>query len=181
MTFERSHDKPRLQRPKLRDVSTPPSAARKPRRAEKRPHRSANRSLVSLARQAAGEAVGTHGSDVATPPAPSQLAREALRLFRAFVRELGTASPTARAHALGYAMQSAAAMRLTIAADAAGVDTERGLLLLEQASKCQGRAERSATAAIALAGVLDRPRKPSDGNLADLLREAAKPRGEDPA
>jgi len=162
MTFERSEGKPRLQRARLRDVSTPLSADDKPRRIERRPHRTANRSLLLMARQAAGEAMGSVGSDLETPPAPSQLAREALRLFRALVRELGTSSPTARTHALAYAMQTAAAMRLTIAADAAGLDTQRGLELLEQAAKCQARAERSATAAIALAGLLksSRPKAP---------------------
>lgn len=105
--------------------------------------------------------MGSATSGLPSPPEPSQLAREALRLFRAFVRELGTASPTARAHALAYAMQHAAAQRLTFAADAAGLATDRGLALLEQAAKCQGRSERSATAAIALAGLLGKPRATS--------------------
>lgn len=169
--IENDQGKKRLQRPKLRDVSRPPSADARPRRTEARPHRTANRSLLALARHAAGEALGSIGSEHATPPEPSQLAREALKLFRAFVRELGTASPTARTHALAYSMQSAAAVRLTIAADAAGVDTERGLQLLEQAAKCQGRAERSAVAAITLAGLLDKTKKPANRALERILKD----------
>ena len=168
MSIQNSKGKPRLQRPRLRDASKPSHDADKPRRTERRPHRTANRSLLAAARHAAGEVVGSDGFDRATPSEPSQLAREALRMFRAFVRELGTGSPTARAHALAFAMQHAAGQRLTLAADAAGLDTPRGLALLERASQCQARSERAATAAIALAGLLDGRRTPK-GALAPWL------------
>ena len=169
--IENDQGKKRLQRPKLRDVSLPGSGANKPGRAERR-HRAANRSLLLQARTLAGKlGVGSVGvGDDVAPEGAQELAREALRVFRAFVKELGTASPTARSHAFAYAMQSAAAQRLTFAAAAAGLDTPRGLQLFEQATRAQGRAERSAIAAITLAGLLDpKTKKPVNTALARIL------------
>jgi hypothetical protein len=167
VTIERDNGKPRLQRKRLRDVSRPASTTAKPSPTDRR-HRTANRSLVLQARRIAGElGVGSARVDgAAAPEGAQELARESLRAFRAFVRELATQSPTARTHAFAFAMQSAAAQRLTFAAAAAGVDTPRGLQLLEQAQKCQGRAERSAIAAITFAGLLDRVPK---GKRADVV------------
>jgi hypothetical protein len=170
VTVENDNGKPRLQRRRLRDVSRPSSTTGEPPRAERR-HRTANRSLLLQARRIAGElGVRSEGGEGATAPGAAQeLAREALRVFRAFARELGTVSPTARSHALAFAMQSAAAQRLTFSAAAAGLDTPHGLQLLEQAARCQGRAERSAIAAITLAGLLDRRAPEANAALARIL------------
>jgi hypothetical protein len=121
--------------------------------------------LLALARQVAGEAMARPSGAASPPEGAQELAREALRAFRAFCRELATASPTARAHALAFAVQSAIAQRLNFSAAAEGLDTARGLALLEQAAKCQGRAERSATAAIALVGLLGKPRAPTGDEI----------------
>lgn len=164
MTFERSHNKSRLERPRLRSVSQPSAADREPGSTAGRPYRAANRSLTATARAAAAKALGSVGANRSTPPEAAQIAQEGLRLFRAFVRELGTTSPTARAFALSFAMQSMAAQRLTLAATEAGLGTDRGAQLLEAAARSQGRAERAATAAATFAGLLRG--KPGDQNPA---------------
>lgn len=115
--------------------------------------------MLVRVREAAGEVTGVQPAS----PEAATLACDALRLFRAFIRELGgPASPIVRSLALGYALQHVAGARLTLAAAEAGLATDEGARLLERAAKAQGRAERSAVAAATFAGILS-PRDRTPG------------------
>ncbi len=181
-TFERQHERPRLQSTRLRDAKPrPSSAASEPTAAPQRPHRAAKRSLLASMRAAIVVAMGSQGSGAGASPEGAQaaLAKQALQQFRAAKSELRTDSPIALSHLLAWATQSTVAVQLTLAAAAAGLATDQGQRLLEQAARCQGRAERSSTAAIVTAGLLGKPRKgATDGDaLAALVANASKPRG----
>lgn len=183
MSVERSHGKTRLRPRTLRALKAPPSlAGGEPRPAHARPHRTARRSLLATVRAAAEQEVGGTVVDGRAPSEAAELAKQALRLFRAGKREIGSDSLTACTLLLAWAMGSAVAQHLTLAGAVAGLSSDRGLALLERAAKSQGRAERSWCAAITAAGLLDGRREtgiaPQD--LARLLREAAKPRESTP-
>lgn len=85
----------------------------------------------------------------------AELARVALRLFRAGRRELGSDSLTAAVHLFGWALQCAVAQRLTLEAGQVGLGTDRGVDMLERGGMAQSRAERSWIAAVNAAGLLD--------------------------
>ncbi len=179
-SFPRSHELHRLEPTRLRDVKArPSSAAPEPRVHPKRPNRAVRRSLLANTRAAAAKLVGSPGSEAGTPPEGAQVAQLALRSFRSAKRSIGTNDPIALAHLLNWALMSAAAQELTLAAAEAGLATDRGQRLLPQAQKCAGRAERSSTAAIVTAGLLGKPRKgtPDADMLAALVASASKPRG----
>lgn len=158
----------------------PSRAAGEPGATCKRPHRNAKRSLLATVRAAAEKLGQAAGSEVNAALGGTLLARQALRLFRAGKRELGTDSPLALSHLLAWALQSSAAQVLTLAAADTDLASDRGARLLEQAAKCQGRAERSSVAAASFAELLAKARKtPTTADaLADLVRNAAKPREE---
>ena len=84
--LHRSHDRPRLE--PARDIkAVPPPSARRPPRRQARPYRSSRHSLLAQVRAAAEAEVGTGES--------RDLARLALKLYRAGKRELQADSPTA--------------------------------------------------------------------------------------
>jgi len=168
-TFEKTQGRLGLQRPRQRDLKPLPKADPSvPRRGAKRPHRPANQALfVELRREAARAGV----SDA------SVLARRALQLFRAGVKEHGITGLTARAHLLGWALQTAMAHMLTLQAASTGLGTDRGLELTERAGKAQGRAERSWVAAVSAAGLLSGNRAgASSEELVALMHAAGTPR-----
>lgn len=176
--FELQHDGVRLQPDQRRDLKpVPKQAAAGKKRNKKRPHRSAKRSLLSQVRMEAEQLAVDSGAGRSVDG--QQLAKDALRLFRAAKREVCTDSPIAMSHLLAWALQSSAAQRLTLEAAKAGLGTERGARLLEQSAKCQGRAERSSVAAASFARLLEQPRGGTDNAsaLRDLIAEAARPRG----
>lgn len=162
-SHQRSQGRVRLAEHRLRDqqpLPSPNAGATPP--GDERHHCIPIRHLTALTRVVAGER-GSVESELAASPGAAQLARAGLKSYRALVRELGwPKSPTARAHALTYGLLTAAAHQLVLEAGAAGIATTRGLELLDAATRIAGRAERSSTAALALAGLLDGKRsKPS--------------------
>ena len=160
MTFERDNHKPRLQRAKLRDVSLPTGTESEPGRARKRAYRSSRHATLATLSRAQSGADGAQAAE---------LARRALCVYRGAVRELGVAAatrgPTVHAHLLAFATQHVVSQRLTMLAAAADLGSDRGLALLGEAQRAQGRAERSWTAAIAASGLL-RGRAPDPGGEA---------------
>lgn len=178
--FQIQHDGVRLQPDQRRDLKPVPRGATVgKKRNKKRPHRSAKRSLLAQVRAQAEQLAADAGAGKNVDG--QQLARDALRLFRAGKREVCTDSPIAMSHLLAWALQSSAAQRLTLEASKAGLGTDRGARLLQQAAKAQGRAERSSVAAASFARLLERPRNNSDdaAALRELMQQAAKPRGDE--
>lgn len=158
-----SHDLPRLELTRARDLAPLPiDAGATPGRAERRPYRSSRHAVLATLRAAQA---GAQGAEAAA------LARRALCVYRGAVRELGAAAavrgPTIHAHLLAHATQAVVAQSLTMLAAAAGLGTDRGLALLAEAQRAQGRAERSWVAAVAASGLL-RGRTPDPGTTTDV-------------
>lgn len=94
---------------------------------------------------------------------PSQEAREvvatALVLYGASRRSLGQRSPVVIARLLRAAVNDALAGHFTAQAALAGFSTPRGLELIDAAHRCESRAERATTAALAFAkAIQSKPR-----------------------
>ncbi len=164
MTFERSHGKPRLTLPRLRDVAAGVAAGERtrdrdalgrfaPGNAAGR-NRTAKRSLTATLRAAAVVALAEVAPGSSSPQAGAQIAQHALTLFRAGARELSTDSTLACSHLVRWAVNTALAAHLSAAAVEAGADTERGQQLIERAHACETRAERGSIAALTMARAL---------------------------
>lgn len=159
MTLERSHGKPRIARTRLRDVSAAAVGERQsdrdslgrfaPGNGAGR-NRTAKRSLTATLRAAVAQALAGVAGGVASPQTGAQIARDALSLYRAGARELGTDSAIARSHLVRWAVNSALASHLVAVASEAP-DTERSLRILERAHICGGHAERASVAALTFA------------------------------
>jgi hypothetical protein len=175
--MHRSHDRPRLEPPRLRELKSPPAAVDgKPRGGSVRPWRSSNRSLLAAVTKAAAR----EGAPAAEA---REIAREVLSVYRAAKIELGSSGPSATAHLIAFALGTVVHQRLTIAAVDARLASDRGIVLLERAAKTQARAERAWTAAVAACGLLGRqpgdaprtPRPPAavEAELARMRADAA--------
>jgi hypothetical protein len=160
MSFERSHGKLRLARPRLREATAP--TADEPLRDRDAlgrfatgngaaRNRTAKRSLTAALRAAAA----TAAAEVAqSSQIGARAAQHALALYRAEARALVVESAMVRSHLLRWAVNTALALELQAAAVEQGPDTEQGLRLLERAHACEGRAERASVAAVTFASAL---------------------------
>lgn len=101
--------------------------------------------------------------------AQTRVQRAALALYRAAAQELQTESTLARSALVRWAVGSAVSQALTLAAVAAGVDSERGLRLLAQAERQSQLAERSSIAAADLARALRKPAAAANPTHAAIL------------
>lgn len=177
--IERSHNKLRVLRPRSRDLE-PAAADADPHRDRDGAgrfqsgntvgrHRTAKRSLMAVLKAAvAAQVAGVGAGSDAAPPAPAELARHAITLYRAGQRDLRTDSPIALSHLQRWAVGTAVAQHMTLAAAAAGLETDRGLRLLERAQAAEQRAERASIAALDVARVL-RGAAPAGGGLHDHI------------
>jgi hypothetical protein len=77
-----------------------------------------------------------------------------LQLYRAGRLELGAGGPSAIAALWSWALLTACAQALTLAAARESLSSDRGGALFDRATKAQARAERSWTAAAAACGLL---------------------------
>lgn len=164
MTLERSHSKLYALRPRSRDLAPHDPPADGPvGRDDRGRFTSTNRAAADRAvksaltgqlRRAVAQGVAAALGSDATPQTGVQVAREALALYRSACRELGTNSTLARSALVKWAIGSSVANALQLAAVAAGVDSERGLKLLERAERASQVAERSSITAADLARVL---------------------------
>lgn len=155
--IQRSHDRPRLQVARADELKLPTGTACAPASTDRRPYRSSKHAVLSTLQRASA---GAQGAEAAT------LARRALCIYRGAVRELGGVAaaqgPTVHAYLIGWATQFTCSQQLAALAAAADLGSERGLALLAESQRAQGRAERSWTAAITAAGLL-RGRAPDPG------------------
>lgn len=166
-SFQLQHEQTRMQPRRLREVRPPKRATSAPRTTSRPRHRAARRLLLIGVRTAANKL--RELGDLEHPELErARLAQQSLRLFHAGKRELGTDSPIALSHLLAWALQTSAAQTLTLAAAAAGIASDRGARMLEQAARCQGRAERSSVAAASFAELLAKPsKKPNSAPMRD--------------
>ena len=140
MTVERSHGKARPTLPRASDL-TPAEAAGKPT-AERTSH----------GHFAAGNAVGLGSRFTATVKkslgradatgAALIVARDARRVFAHVLASLPSDAPPVRALLAVYARHQALHAYFSLAAEAVGLDTDRGLALLVVADRQSQRAER---------------------------------------
>lgn len=169
MTIERSQGKPRIEPTRLRDASAPASAASTPTPDAKRPYRAPRRKLTRSLRARVVAQISQAMSGASGPEtgakAGSEIAAVALSLYRAGQRELGTSSPMALSHLLRWAVGTATAQHLSLAAADAGPATDRGRSLLELSMKLEGRAERASVAALTFARELAPDRAPAPNPL----------------
>lgn len=174
MSIESSHGKPRVMRSRLRAV-TAAGADRNPsgdRDAAGRfqagnavgRNRTAKRTLTATLRAAVAQALASAPTDAASPQAGAQLAQSALALYNGGRRDLRSNSPIALSHLVRWAVNTTLASHLSSTAATIGADSERGLLLLDRAHACEGRAERASIAALTMARALDErsPRRATD-------------------
>jgi len=176
MTIERSHNKPRSTRPRLRSVRLPPSSDGEPQVDAKRPHRAPKRALLApLRAYVAREVDGALGTTAAAP-AGAEVVQLALTLYRSARQELSAHSPIVVSCVLRWAVQTAIGQHMTLAAANAGPASELGQRLLDRAGVCESRAERSIVAAVGLANALAGKRSDSTDDLAALMHAAGTPR-----
>jgi hypothetical protein len=154
MTFPRSHDRRRIEGARLRDVTTPTSDPNTPHLDHKRPFRSSRRKLSQALRARVAAGVGSALARNASPQTGAQVARTAVSLYRAGQAELRTSSPLALSHLLRWAVGTATAQHLALAAVDAGAETTEGRQLLELSMRLEGRAERASVAALTMARAL---------------------------
>lgn len=154
MSIERSHDRKRLQLARTRQIAAPKADASGSAGDGRGPFRRTRRQLTATLRARVAAGVGSALGAAATPQDGAQIARTALSLYRAGVRELRTSSPIALSHLLRWAIGTATAQHLALAAADAGPPTERGRQLLELSMRLEGRAERASVAALTMAQAL---------------------------
>lgn len=109
-------------------------------------------------RDAVQDAPGT----AITPEESREVARSALRLYGAAKRSLGQDAPLVLLRVKRSSVNDALADYYTAKASKVGFDTERGMALVDFAGKCEQRAERAMTAAIAFAKAISG--KPAKGD-----------------
>lgn len=176
MTFSRSHGKRRLEAARIRDVSAPKAAANGTARTDAAGDGAFRRPLLHLTaalRARVEQGVASALAGAASPQEGAQLARVALSLYYAGRRELDTRSPLALSHLVRWAIATATAQHLALAAHAAGPATDRGRQLLELSMRLEGRAERASVAALTMARALARTGAPAAGDAPWLVSTAA--------
>jgi hypothetical protein len=164
MTFERSHGRSRLTRPRLREVS--PSSADGDRPGDRDSlgrfvsgnragtAKAAKHALTAPLRAAVAAGVAEAVPGEVAPETRAQVAHAALTLYRAAKRELGPRSTIVLSHLVRWAIGTAVSQHLSLAAAQCGLDTDRGARLLELAHTAEGRAERASVAALTMARAL---------------------------
>lgn len=160
--IQQSHDVPRLEPARRRDLAPVPAAAPQRRYSPRtRRYRPAIQAIQAPLTEALS---GRRGKDA------QQLARRARSLLLAGERELGCAGgargPSVTAHLASWAWQHVTAARLGVLAAEAGLGTDRGLELQQQSQRAAGRAERAWTASVVAAGLL-RGRQPAPDSQPD--------------
>lgn len=179
MTLEKSHGRLYSLRSRSRDLApVDPPAIRPAERDERGRWTGANRAAVARAsktalsaplRRAVAQGVAAGLGDAASPQTGTETAREALALFRQACKELGCDSTLVRSHVMRWAVATTVGSALTTAAMAAGMDSDRGLRLLERAERHAQLAERSSITAVDVMRAL-RGSSPEDPHAA--AREA---------
>lgn len=97
------------------------------------------------------------------PDESREVARAALALYVANKRTLGQRTPLVLARVMRASVNDALASYFTAQAAVAGFATERGLTMLDAAHRCENRAERAMTTALAFAKAAGtKPPKPED-------------------
>jgi hypothetical protein len=188
-TIEPSHGKARLTAPRPSDLGTVPTGEDRERdhdsrglfvpgnqAAVGRGARGALRAPYEAARKRVGEALasGTTSSDA------DQVLTDALAVFHAVRRELGSGSAIVQGPAIAYAVETILAGYFTKEAATAGFLTERGMLLHDRALACEQAAARAMTAALAAAKALSGRRKSAGNRILEAI-EAAGTAAEEPS
>jgi hypothetical protein len=172
MTVELSHGKPRLMRPRLSDVSSAATAGEPNREGRDERgrftvgnraavERSARRAITIRERQLLEAELAKLPDSSVTPSERARLLRDVRALFRSACRSVASASPIVVASLASYARSSVIASLLTARAVEAGVDTPRGLQLLEAAQRSEARGERASLHAVSMAKLLAEPGRKS--------------------
>jgi len=168
-TIEESHGKARLVGPRLSDLGTVPTdtEARHDRGergrflpgnkvAVGRTARTAIRAPYRAAEQRITDAV----EGGAEPSDSDRLLADALAVFHAVRRELGSSSALVQGPAIAYAVETILAGYFTKAAADAGFLTDDGMRFHDRALACEQAASRAMTAALAATKALAGRRKP---------------------
>lgn len=103
------------------------------------------------------------GGAIATEDA-RQVVSAALKLYVANRRSLGTGKVPVLARLVRASVNDALATYYTAEAARVGFGTESGLAFVDAAHRCEARAERSMTAAIAFARAITKPTTPADAH-----------------
>lgn len=177
MTIERSHGKPRVTRPRPRDLPTADSAEDR-RRADHDPHgrftvgnraaaaSGARRALSRHERALLATAIDSASGGQLAAAERAQLVRDTMRLYGSARRTLASREPIVLSSALTWARETTIAALLTSRAVEAGITTDQGLALLEHAQRCEARAERASLHATTMAERLAPRREPTDPHKA---------------
>lgn len=179
--IERSRGKARLTQPRPSDIGAVPAGADRLANHDRagrftagnragvgRSARTAIRAPLRAAEKRISEALATGGE----PAESDRLLADALAVFHAVRRELGSSSALVQGPAIAYATETILAGYFVRAASEAGFLTERGMLLHDRALACEQAASRAMTAALAATKALSL-RAPKQRNAALLAIEAA--------
>ncbi|MDB4987836.1 MAG: hypothetical protein JWN04_3014 [Myxococcaceae bacterium] len=134
--------------------------------------RAARRALETIAGVRITQATGE-------PPMPEEsrhVADSALALAADAVREVGCPSPFVEYHSQRFGLNASLAGSFTQRAAEAGFASERGLLMLEAAHRCETMATRAMVAAEAAAKSFGRSRKGKTLDLAQVIEAASQER-----
>jgi len=157
-TIEKSHGRPRLTAPRLTDLGTVPTAQeRSQNHTAKGTFADKNKAAVGRSAKAAvrkpyGEAEGRISAALVAntePSASDRLLADALAVFHAARRELGSGSAFVQGPTIAYAAETILAGYFMSEAAQAGFLTDRGMQLHERAMACETQAARAMTAALA--------------------------------
>lgn len=140
MTLERTHGKLRPGLPRASDLTEPPTAEKRPTGRDALGHFvKGNRSAVGARfTHAVRKSLGSKASSGEA----LVVANDARRVFAQVLRSLPSDAPPVRALLSVYSRHQSLHAFFTCKAEAVGLDTPKGLELLEQANKQSQRAER---------------------------------------
>lgn len=170
MTIEASHGKPRLTKPRVTSMhkgATPEQVEqRREQLRENARYRGSKEATRAPLRAATGAKVRRALGRSATPEESRLVADNALQLAADAARELAVSSPFVAHHTTRFGVNAALSGYYTQKAAEAGFDSERGLLLLDAAHRCEKAAERAMVAASAAVKEFGgkRSRKPIDAH-----------------
>jgi len=167
-TVELSHGKPRLTAPRPSDLGSVPTGRDRSADHDARGRFTpANQAAVGRTARmalrapyrAAEERIRQATAEQCEPGESDRLLADALAVFEAARRELGTRSVFAQGPTIAYAIETTLAGFYMQQAAAEGFLTERGLELHERAMQCEQAALRAMTAALAATKALGGKRK----------------------